>query len=113
MRARRTSPSSPRWTSRRSRASRRSTLRQSGSRRKSRADLPPLDASGLRTYLRLLAYARPHWRMFLLGVVGMILFAAVDIGFAALVKKFMDGAFEVRDPRMLVYMPAGIIVLFL
>ncbi len=51
--------------------------------------------------------------MFLLGVVGMILFAAVDIGFAALVKKFVDGAFEVRDPRMLLYMPAGIIVLFL
>ena len=51
--------------------------------------------------------------MFLLGVVGMILFAAVDIGFAALVKKFVDGAFEVRDPRMLVYMPAGIVVLFL
>ncbi|MGH6884875.1 MAG: lipid A export permease/ATP-binding protein MsbA, partial [Geminicoccales bacterium] len=81
--------------------------------RKSKADLPPLDASGLRTYLRLLAYARPHWRMFLLGVAGMILYAAVDTGFAVLVKKFVDGAFEVRDPRMLVYMPAGIIGLFL
>jgi subfamily B ATP-binding cassette protein MsbA len=51
--------------------------------------------------------------MFLLGVVGMVLFAAVDTGFAILVKKFLDGTFVERDPRMLVYVPGGIIVLFL
>ena len=75
--------------------------------------MPPLTASGLRTYLRLLGYARPYWGMFALGVVGMVLYAAVDIGFAWLVKKFVDGVFEVRDSRMLVYLPAGIIALFL
>ena len=75
--------------------------------------MPPLTASGLKTYVRLLAYARPHWAMFLVGVVGMVLYAAVDTGFAVLVKKFLDGAFVERDPRMLVYVPAGIIVLFL
>jgi subfamily B ATP-binding cassette protein MsbA len=75
--------------------------------------MPPLTASGLKTYLRLLGYARPHWAMFLVGVVGMILYAAVDTGFAVLVKKFLDGAFVERDPRMLAYVPAGIIVLFL
>jgi subfamily B ATP-binding cassette protein MsbA len=62
--------------------------------------------------LRLLRYARPHWAMFLIGVLGMVLFAAVDTGFAILVKKFLDGTFVERDPRMLVYVPAGIIVLF-
>jgi subfamily B ATP-binding cassette protein MsbA len=51
--------------------------------------------------------------MFLLGVVGMVLYASVDTGFAVLVKKFLDGAFVERDPRMLYYVPAGIIVLFL
>ena len=51
--------------------------------------------------------------MFLLGVLGMVLYAAVDTGFAVLVKKFLDGAFVERDPGMLVYVPAGIIVLFL
>ena len=60
----------------------------------------------------MLAYARPHWAMFLLGVLGMVLFAAVDTGFAVLVKKFLDGAFVERDSRMLVYVPAGLIVLF-
>ncbi len=89
-------------------------MRLSASKRKqNKVPLPPLSASGLKTYLRLLDYARPHWAMFLLGVVGMVLFAAVDIGFAWLVKKFLDGAFVERDPRMLVYVPAGIIVLFL
>jgi subfamily B ATP-binding cassette protein MsbA len=87
-------------------------LRQSASLRKSKAERPPLDVGALRTYLRLLAYARPHWPMFLLGVVGMVLFASVDTGFAILVKKFLDGAFVERDPRMLVYVPGGIIVLF-
>jgi ATP-binding cassette, subfamily B, bacterial MsbA len=88
-------------------------LRPSASKKKNRADLPALDAGGLRIYLRLLAYARPHWPMFLLGVVGMVLFAAVDSGFAYLVKKFIDGAFVERNPRILVYMPVGIVVLFL
>ena len=89
-------------------------MRLSASKPKqNKVPLPPLSASGLKTYLRLLAYARPHWPMFLLGVVGMVLYAAVDTGFAVLVKKFLDGAFVERDPRMLVYVPAGIIVLFL
>ncbi|HEU4516572.1 MAG TPA: lipid A export permease/ATP-binding protein MsbA [Steroidobacteraceae bacterium] len=88
-------------------------MRQSASKQKNKAPLPPLTASGLKTYLRLLGYARPYWGMFLVGVVGMVLFAAVDTGFAVLVKKFLDGAFVERDPRMLVYVPAGILVLFL
>lgn len=61
----------------------------------------------------MLAYARPHWPMFLLGVVGMVMYAAVDTGFAVLVKKFLDGAFVERDPRMLYYVPVGIMILFL
>ena len=63
-------------------------------------------------YRRLLSYARPHWPMFALGVVGMALFASVDSGFAYLVKKFLDGAFVEHNPEMLVFVPAGILVLF-
>ncbi len=50
--------------------------------------------------------------MFLVGVVGMVLYASVDTGFAVLVKKFLDGAFVAHDSRMLYFVPAGIIVLF-
>jgi subfamily B ATP-binding cassette protein MsbA len=88
-------------------------LRLSANTRKTKAERPPLDADALRTYLRLLGYARPHWPMFLLGVVGMVMYASVDTGFAILTKKLLDGAFVVNDPRMLYYVPAGIVVLFL
>jgi subfamily B ATP-binding cassette protein MsbA len=88
-------------------------LRQSAGNRKNKAERRPLDAGALRTYLRLLAYAKPHWSMFLLGVLGMVMYASVDTGFAILTKKFLDGAFVVKDPRMLWFVPAGIVVLFL
>ncbi|MGE0030269.1 MAG: lipid A export permease/ATP-binding protein MsbA [Steroidobacteraceae bacterium] len=87
-------------------------MRQSASKRKNEGVQAPLTASGLRIYLRLLAYARPHWAMFLLGVVGMVLFAAVDTGLAWLVKQFLDGAFVERDSQVLLMVPAGIVVLF-
>jgi subfamily B ATP-binding cassette protein MsbA len=74
--------------------------------------LPPITAGGLKIYLRLLAYAKPHWPMFLLGVLGMVLFAAVDTGLAWLVKEFLDGAFVERNQKVLVMVPAGIIALF-
>lgn len=63
-------------------------------------------------YQRLLAYARPHWPMYLLGVSGMLLFAAVDTGLAWLVKRFLDGAFVEQDDRVLLLVPAGVVALF-
>jgi subfamily B ATP-binding cassette protein MsbA len=68
--------------------------------------------SGLAIYRRLLGYARPHWPMFLLGVVGMVLFAAVYTGLAWLVKEFLDDAFVERDRRVMTLVPVGILVLF-
>ncbi|MBS1200217.1 MAG: lipid transporter ATP-binding/permease [Proteobacteria bacterium] len=82
------------------------------SKRKRDPSLPPITAGGLKIYRRLLAYAKPHWPMFLLGVLGMALFAAVDTGLAWLVKEFLDGAFVERNEKVLVLVPAGIIVLF-
>ena len=82
------------------------------SKRKRDPSLPPITVGGLKIYRRLLAYAKPHWPMFLLGVFGMALFAAVDTGLAWLVKEFLDGAFVERNEEVLVMVPAGIIVLF-
>ena len=50
--------------------------------------------------------------MFLLGIVGMVLFASVDTGLAWLVKQFLDDAFVARDSRVLLLVPTGILVLF-
>ena len=82
------------------------------SKRKRDPSLPPITAGGLKVYRRLLRYATPHWPMFLLGVFGMALFAAVDTGLAWLVKQFLDGAFVERNEKVLTLVPAGIIVLF-
>ena len=65
------------------------------------------------TYRRLLGYLRPHRAMFLLGVLGMIMFAATDAGWAAFVRFFLDGTFVERDPRMVWLVPAALVGLFL
>jgi ATP-binding cassette, subfamily B, bacterial MsbA len=69
------------------------------------------DAAG-RVYRRLLEYARPHWGMFLIGVVGMVMFASSDYSLAWLVKTFLNEAFVERNMRVLWFVPGGIVVLF-
>jgi subfamily B ATP-binding cassette protein MsbA len=50
--------------------------------------------------------------MFLIGVCGMILFAASDASLAYLVKVFLNGAFISRNPQILWLVPGGAILLF-
>jgi subfamily B ATP-binding cassette protein MsbA len=66
-----------------------------------------------KVYRRLLGYARPHLGMFMVGVVGMLLFAATDSALAFLVQKFLAGAFVEPDPRIIWAIPIGAVVLFL
>jgi subfamily B ATP-binding cassette protein MsbA len=71
----------------------------------------PLDA--MQTYRRLLGYLRPHKAMFLVGVLGMVIFAATDAGWAAFVKFFLDGTFVDKDPRMVWLVPVVLVGLFI
>jgi subfamily B ATP-binding cassette protein MsbA len=71
----------------------------------------PVDAG--RVYRRLLGYARPHLGMFLIGVVGMALFAATGPGFAFLVQNFVDLGFVQKDESVLWLVPLGAPLLFL
>jgi subfamily B ATP-binding cassette protein MsbA len=59
-----------------------------------------------------LRYARPYVGVFLIGVLGMILFAASQWALAYLVKTFMSGAFVNKDPAILWQIPIGVVVLF-
>ena len=68
--------------------------------------------SGLEWYRRLLKYALPYWKVFLLAIVAMILFAATDTGFAALMKPMLDGNFVDRDPTMVKLVPLALVGLF-
>ncbi|MGC2028551.1 MAG: lipid A export permease/ATP-binding protein MsbA [Steroidobacteraceae bacterium] len=63
-------------------------------------------------YRRLLKYAKPHLGMFLIGVLGAILFATSNAALAYLVRKFLHGAFLVKNPAILWEVPVGVVVLF-
>lgn len=64
-------------------------------------------------YVRLLSYSLPHWKMFVLSVVAMLVFAATNTGFAALMKPMIDGSFVAKDPQVIRLVPLLIIGLFL
>jgi ATP-binding cassette, subfamily B, bacterial MsbA len=70
----------------------------------------PVDTA--RVYRRLLSYARPYMGVYLVGIVGMALFAATGPGFAWLVKNFVDLGFVKKDPSVLWLVPIGAPVLF-
>jgi subfamily B ATP-binding cassette protein MsbA len=63
------------------------------------------------TYRRLLGYVRPHRQMFLLGVLGAMLFSASMASFALFAKEFGDIVSK-RDPDTIVVLPLALIGLF-
>jgi ATP-binding cassette, subfamily B, bacterial MsbA len=63
-------------------------------------------------YRRLLKYAKPYIGVFLIGVMGSVLFAASNAALAYLVRKFLNGAFVVKNPAVLWEVPVGVVVLF-
>ncbi len=81
---------------------------------------PPPDASAANVYRRLLAYARPHRGMFMIGVVGMVLFSATDGAFVYFTQQFVKGMTQLQfesvssaNPAIFWLIPIGAPVLFL
>lgn len=72
--------------------------------------LPPEDAVAI--YKRLLTYAKPHWKMFLVGVFGMALFASTNMAWAWFIREFLNDTFVDRDPRIVWFVPLAIAVIF-
>jgi ATP-binding cassette, subfamily B, bacterial MsbA len=64
-------------------------------------------------YRRLLRYSAPHWKVFLLAMLGMVLFAGVDVSFIRLVQPMIDGSFVERDPDTIRMIPWAIMGLFI
>ncbi|MEE9342681.1 MAG: ABC transporter transmembrane domain-containing protein, partial [Gammaproteobacteria bacterium] len=71
------------------------------------------ETSGWAIYKRLLSYALPYWKLFFLIIISMIVFAATDTGFAALMKPMLDGNFVEKDPDTIRMVPLALIALFL
>jgi len=80
---------------------------------------PEVIANPAKVYRRLLGYAKPHRGMFMIGVLGMLLFAATDGAFAFFVQKFIKGMDEAEvatlatTPEILWLIPIGAPLLFL
>jgi subfamily B ATP-binding cassette protein MsbA len=68
--------------------------------------------SARKIYGRLLGFAKPYWRMFALSIVGMVIYAATEPAFAALVKPLLDGSFVHRDIEVVRVMPLLLIAVF-
>jgi subfamily B ATP-binding cassette protein MsbA len=72
-----------------------------------------VDRSVMRVYRRLLGYVKPFWRMFLLAILGMVIYALTQPAFAALIKPLMDKSFVAHDPHSIRLIPPLVIGLFL
>ncbi len=72
-----------------------------------------LDDSVVGVYQRLFGYSMEHWGLFLLAIVGMVVYAATETAFAALIKPLLDLSFVERDPEYIRLMPLAILAIFL
>jgi len=64
-------------------------------------------------YLRLLRDVAPYWRMFAVSILTMVVVAATEPVFPALMKPLLDGSFVNRDPVTIRYIPFALVGLFL
>ena len=64
-------------------------------------------------YLRLLRYVMPYWRMFALAILTMVLVAATEPLFPAMMKPLLDGSFVNKDATTIRYIPFALVGLFL
>ncbi|WP_275099259.1 lipid A export permease/ATP-binding protein MsbA [Sedimenticola hydrogenitrophicus] len=69
--------------------------------------------TSLAQYKRLLRYVRPHWRIFLVSILGTIVLAATQPAMPYLMKPLLDGSFVEKDPRMIILVPLLLIGLAL
>lgn len=73
--------------------------------------VPGTPAAGI--FRRLLRYARPYWAAYTAAIVAMIIYAATDTGFAALMRPLLDGSFVEKDPQTIRLVPIVMVALFM
>ncbi|MES9906527.1 MAG: lipid A export permease/ATP-binding protein MsbA [Sedimenticola sp.] len=56
-------------------------------------------------YTRLLRYVRPHWKIFLIAILGTVVLAATQPAMPYLMKPLLDGSFVEKDPTMIALIP--------
>ncbi|MGF1644580.1 MAG: lipid A export permease/ATP-binding protein MsbA [Thiotrichales bacterium] len=63
-------------------------------------------------YRRLLGYSVKQWPLMALAIGSMIVTAAAETGFAALMKPLLDGSFVARDPQAIRWLPIWLVIIF-
>ncbi len=66
----------------------------------------------MRTYSRLLHYVKQYWAIFVLAILGNVLYAATEPAFAWLMKPMVDGSFVDKDPDAIKFVPIALLALF-
>jgi ATP-binding cassette, subfamily B, bacterial MsbA len=75
---------------------------------------PPTTLEARVVYRRLLGYARPHLGMYLIGVLGMALYAGSDLITINFIKTYLHDVLTLeRNAHVLTLLPLGVIVIFL
>ena len=64
-------------------------------------------------YRRLLAYSLSEWPWLLVAVAGMLISAATEPAFAAIMKPLLDGSFVEHDPEAIRWVPILMVAIFL
>ncbi|MEJ2391149.1 MAG: lipid A export permease/ATP-binding protein MsbA [Gammaproteobacteria bacterium] len=68
--------------------------------------------TGWQIYRRLLQYTLPYWRIFLVALLGMVLFSTTAAAFSKLIQPMIDGSFIHKDPSTIRWVPLAIIGVF-
>lgn len=63
-------------------------------------------------YRRLLKYSLPYWKVFVLAIIGMLIYAATEISFAQILEPMMDGGFVEKDPDSMLWVPIILVLIF-
>ncbi|AFJ02440.1 Lipid A export ATP-binding/permease protein MsbA [Methylophaga frappieri] len=71
------------------------------------------EVSAFQLYKRLLCYAKPYWRFFIVVVLAMVVYAATEAGIAMIMKPLMDEGFVARDAEVIRLIPVAIVGLFI
>ncbi|NOZ52319.1 MAG: lipid A export permease/ATP-binding protein MsbA [Gammaproteobacteria bacterium] len=61
---------------------------------------------------RFLGYVTPYWLGFLGAVIGMVVVAATETAFAALMKPMLDGSFVEKDSDLIRIVPIALLAIF-
>ena len=69
--------------------------------------------NGIYVYKRLLSYAKPYWRIFLIGVLATLVGSSVDAGFAWMIKPVIDKGFIDHSLRFVQWLPIGLVLAFM